>query len=55
LGRFNELMLMGTLSGVEMALDVAKAPHKSGGVLAAMEMLKAKVFAPLPTLQSAVA
>jgi alanine-glyoxylate transaminase/serine-glyoxylate transaminase/serine-pyruvate transaminase len=40
LGHFNELMLMGTLSGVEMALDVAGVPHKSGGVLAAMEVLK---------------
>jgi alanine-glyoxylate transaminase/serine-glyoxylate transaminase/serine-pyruvate transaminase len=40
LGHFNELMLMGTLSGVEMALDVADVPHKSGGVLAAMEVLK---------------
>jgi enoyl-CoA hydratase/carnithine racemase len=40
LGHFNELMLMGTLSGVEMGLDLAKVPHRSGGVLAAMESLK---------------
>ena len=33
-------MLMGTLSGVEMGLDLAKVPHRSGGVLAAMEVLK---------------
>jgi alanine-glyoxylate transaminase/serine-glyoxylate transaminase/serine-pyruvate transaminase len=47
LGHFNELMLMGTLSGVEMALDVANVPHKAGGVLAAMEVLKAKDAVPL--------
>jgi alanine-glyoxylate transaminase/serine-glyoxylate transaminase/serine-pyruvate transaminase len=34
------LMLMGTLSGVEMGLDLAKVPHRGGGVLAAMEVLK---------------
>ena len=40
LGDFNELMLAGTLSGVEMGLDLAKVPHRAGGVLAAMEVLK---------------
>jgi alanine-glyoxylate transaminase / serine-glyoxylate transaminase / serine-pyruvate transaminase len=49
LGHFNELMLMGTLSGVEMALDVAKVPHKAGGVLAAMEVLKGKNVVPVST------
>jgi alanine-glyoxylate transaminase/serine-glyoxylate transaminase/serine-pyruvate transaminase len=49
LGHFNELMLMGTLSGVEMALDVAKIPHKAGGVLAAMEVLKGKDVVPVST------
>ncbi len=39
LGHFNDLMLMGTLSGVEMAFDLAKVPHKKGGVLAAMDVL----------------
>ena len=39
IGHFNDLMLMGTLSGVEMGLDLAKVPHR-GGVLAAMEVLK---------------
>tara|TARA_B100000497_G_C7691751_1_gene420867 strand:- start:1481 stop:2650 length:1170 start_codon:yes stop_codon:yes gene_type:complete len=39
LGDFNDLMLMGTLSGVEMGLTVAGVPHKSGGVQAAMEFL----------------
>lgn len=39
LGHFNDLMLMGTLAGVEMALGVAKVPHRKGGVMAAMEVL----------------
>ena len=39
IGHFNDLMLMGALSGVEMALDLAKVPHRSGGVLAAMDVL----------------
>jgi alanine-glyoxylate transaminase/serine-glyoxylate transaminase/serine-pyruvate transaminase len=33
-------MLMGTLSGVEMALDLANVPFQAGGVLAAMNILK---------------
>jgi alanine-glyoxylate transaminase/serine-glyoxylate transaminase/serine-pyruvate transaminase len=41
LGDFNELMLMGTLSGVEMALDLAGVAHRSGGVQAAMAHLTA--------------
>ena len=40
LGDFNDLMLMGTLSGVEMALGLAKVPHKSGGVQAALTYLR---------------
>jgi alanine-glyoxylate transaminase/serine-glyoxylate transaminase/serine-pyruvate transaminase len=39
LGDFNDLMLMGSLSGVEMGLAVADVPHRSGGVLAAMQYL----------------
>ncbi|MBQ8101540.1 MAG: aminotransferase class V-fold PLP-dependent enzyme [Afipia sp.] len=39
LGHFNDLMLMGTLAGVEMALDLAKVPHRSGGVMSAMGVL----------------
>ncbi|PKN65585.1 MAG: serine--glyoxylate aminotransferase [Deltaproteobacteria bacterium HGW-Deltaproteobacteria-15] len=39
LGDFNDLMLMGTLCGVEMGLKIASVPHKSGGVQAAMEYL----------------
>ena len=39
LGDFNELMLMGTLAGVEMGLSIAAVPHEPRGVLAAMEFL----------------
>src|SRR3954469_14878772 len=48
LGHFNDLMLMGTLSGVEMGFDLAKVPHRSGGLLAAMEVLKRRDAAPMP-------
>jgi alanine-glyoxylate transaminase/serine-glyoxylate transaminase/serine-pyruvate transaminase len=48
LGHFNDLMLMGTLSGIEMGLDLAKVPHRSGGVLAAMEVLKGRDVVSLP-------
>src|SRR5213080_3715364 len=47
IGHFNELMLMGTLSGVEMGLDLAKVPHRAGGVLAAMEVLKGRDVVPM--------
>jgi alanine-glyoxylate transaminase/serine-glyoxylate transaminase/serine-pyruvate transaminase len=39
LGDFNELMLLGTLSGIEMGLEIAGVPHKKGGVAAAMDYL----------------
>lgn len=39
LGDFNELMLMGTLAGVEMGLALAGVPHQPGGVAAAMDYL----------------
>jgi alanine-glyoxylate transaminase/serine-glyoxylate transaminase/serine-pyruvate transaminase len=39
LGDFNDLMLSGTLSGVEMGLALAGIPHKRGGVAAALEYL----------------
>lgn len=39
LGYLNELMLMGTLSGIEMGLSVAGIPHEKGGVQAAMDYL----------------
>ena len=40
LGDFNDLMLMGTLSGVEMGLGLADVPHQKGGVDAAMRVLE---------------
>ena len=40
LGDFNDLMLLGTLSGIEMGLSLANIPHQKGGVDAAMNMLK---------------
>lgn len=39
LGDTNELTVMGALTGVEMALDIAGIPHRKGGVLAAMDYL----------------
>jgi alanine-glyoxylate transaminase/serine-glyoxylate transaminase/serine-pyruvate transaminase len=39
LGHFNDLMLAGTLSGVEMGLRVADIPHQPGGVSAALNSL----------------
>ena len=39
LGDFNDLMLMGTLAGVEMGLGLAGVPVKKEGVRAAMECL----------------
>jgi alanine-glyoxylate transaminase/serine-glyoxylate transaminase/serine-pyruvate transaminase len=41
LGDFNDLMLIGTLGGVEMGLELAAVPHRKGGVQAAMEFLAA--------------
>ena len=40
LGDFNDLMLMGSLSGIEMALGLAKVPHKAGGAQAALTYLR---------------
>ena len=39
LGDFNDLMLCGTLSGIEMGLELARVPHRNGGVDAAMQYL----------------
>jgi len=39
LGHFNDLMLMGTLSGVEMGLALAGVPYKKGGAQAAADYL----------------
>jgi alanine-glyoxylate transaminase/serine-glyoxylate transaminase/serine-pyruvate transaminase len=42
LGDFNDLMLAGTLCGVEMGLACAGVPFKRGGVMAALEYLAGK-------------
>ena len=39
LGDFNELMLAGTLVGVEMGLELAGIPHRKGGINAALDYL----------------
>jgi len=39
LGSLNELMLAGTLCGVEMGLELAGVPHRKGGVQAALAYL----------------
>lgn len=39
LGDFNDLMLAGTLSGVEMGLEAAKIPFNKGGINAALDYL----------------
>lgn len=39
IGDFNELMLIGTLGGVEMGLGIAGVPHNKSGVNAALEFL----------------
>jgi alanine-glyoxylate transaminase/serine-glyoxylate transaminase/serine-pyruvate transaminase len=44
LGHFNDLMLAGTLVGVEMGLRLNGVPHREGGVMAALDLL-----APNPT------
>ena len=41
LGSFNDLMLAGTLCGVEMGLRLAGVPHTDGGVMAALDSLGA--------------
>ena len=43
LGDFNDLMLAGCLSGVEMGLELAGVPHRKGGVAAALDYLTASV------------
>ena len=48
LGSFNDLMLAGTLSGVEMGLRLAGIPHTPGGVLAALDTLSV----PAPSVAS---
>jgi alanine-glyoxylate transaminase/serine-glyoxylate transaminase/serine-pyruvate transaminase len=47
LGDFNDLSLMGTLSGVEMGLQLAGVPHQQGGAQVAMDYLVAQAGARL--------
>ena len=51
LGYFNDLMLAGTLSGVEMGLRLTNVPHKSGGINAGLDQL-ANSVASLQTANS---
>ena len=55
LGDFNDLMLMGTLAGVEIGLQAAGVPHQPNGVRAAIDFLAgtAPVAATSPELQAA--
>jgi alanine-glyoxylate transaminase/serine-glyoxylate transaminase/serine-pyruvate transaminase len=54
LGHFNDLMLAGTLSGVEMGLHMAGVPHKPGGVAAALKsLIENRPFSEVPTLSVA--
>ena len=39
LGDFNDLMLAGTLAGIEMALEIAGIRHRKGGIIAALDYL----------------
>jgi alanine-glyoxylate transaminase/serine-glyoxylate transaminase/serine-pyruvate transaminase len=39
LGDFNDLMLAGTLAGVEMGLELAGIRHRKGGICAALDYL----------------
>lgn len=55
LGHFNDLMLMGTLCGVEMGLHLAGVPHRAGGVAFAMDVLKAKEASAAPLQRAASA
>lgn len=48
LGHFNDLMLAGTLSGVEMGLELAGLPHNPGGVKAALDSLVLEARKPIP-------
>jgi alanine-glyoxylate transaminase/serine-glyoxylate transaminase/serine-pyruvate transaminase len=42
LGHFNDLMLAGTLAGVEMGLRQSGIPHTEGGIMAALDCLAPK-------------
>eukprot|EP00119_Amphimedon_queenslandica_P004190 XP_003391858.1 PREDICTED: uncharacterized protein LOC100638919 [Amphimedon queenslandica] len=44
LGAFNDLMLAGTLAGIEMGLELSGVPHRRGGVGAALEYLTQEAY-----------
>jgi alanine-glyoxylate transaminase/serine-glyoxylate transaminase/serine-pyruvate transaminase len=48
LGSFNDLMLGGTLSGIEMGLRIAGVPHRDGGVTAALQSLTQEIASEQP-------
>jgi alanine-glyoxylate transaminase/serine-glyoxylate transaminase/serine-pyruvate transaminase len=48
LGDFNELMLAGTLAGIEMGLELAGIRHRKGGISAALDYLVEQKRAPVP-------
>jgi alanine-glyoxylate transaminase/serine-glyoxylate transaminase/serine-pyruvate transaminase len=47
LGDFNDLMLAGTISGLEMALSIAQIPHQKGGINTALEYLTDTLTVPV--------
>ena len=53
LGHFNDLMLAGTLCGVEMGLSLAGVPIRRGGVQAALEYLATPVPGSVRTTRAA--
>ena len=54
LGDFNDLMLVGSLAGVEMGLGAAGVPHNAGGVQAAMDSLSNETVPATATQVTAV-
>jgi len=48
LGSFNDLMLAGTLCGIEMGLRLAGVPHRESGVMAALQSLVPAALARQP-------
>jgi alanine-glyoxylate transaminase/serine-glyoxylate transaminase/serine-pyruvate transaminase len=52
LGHFNDLMLAGTLCGVEMGLGLAGVPIRKGGVQAALDYLATPMAAGVPTARA---
>ena len=53
MGDFNDLMLCGTLAGVEMGLASAAVPHRTGGVDAAMAYLASTRVTPAASSSAA--